>query len=235
MRGYDKFRLGHQLLFDMQLRLGNGASVGDWAKPERMILANPGSPPGWVQLPSGVNVLQFTPNDYMDCAAGDTLNLDFTTGDYSISCWTYRNHSPLSEIIVGKYWVDFDGHEHYFGPNGGGMVVETRHHHGSLGTPRTSCYSEGWLTGTWNLVGIVRRGTSVQHYRDGEALEMTCSAGGVQDPDSAAARDLVVGVRCSKNANYFNGSLKGLRIWGRALSAHEMRLLFSMERHWFGV
>ena len=83
-------------------------------------------------------------------------------------------------------------------------------------------------------MSISRSGILASHYRNGMAVATTCSVGGLIDPETCN-EDLTIGVRMSKDDEYFHGRMWNLRLWDRALSPFEIREIFETERHWFGV
>jgi len=249
-KGYDKLSLDYGLLLALPFREGTGVITRDVAMPHHeLTLQDPdGGSFAWGNLVTGCPYLQFTtvgfgPTDgvYLDCPAANTVDLDFTTGDYSIVVWV--KHEAIGElkpkIVVGRYVIDDItlinnvGWEVYLETNGP-HYLELRHHHGSIGVQRDGCYSTGWAPGGWELLGITRSGLYPKHYRNATSLAVTYGGSGMRDPDSAN-QDLVIGARFSKNADWYNGQMWNLRIWDRELSNEEMHWIFEMERHWFNV
>ena len=113
--------------------------------------------------------------------------------------------------------------------------MTVRHHHAAGATLRTGSNSVGWAENVWCLFGCSRVGAAIQHYRNGVALDTDISVGGLIDPESNAARDLVIGTRFTKNQNWFNGRVHRPRVWARALAASEHACIFEKERGWFGL
>lgn len=248
--GFDKRSIYRNLLLDLPFSEASGILTQDVAKPHHEYVDLNG-PPTWVTEASGVGVLDFdsaTTSEYLDCPVADTVDLNFTSEDYSIVVWVKHGAVGVMnpKIVVGRYYIDNGvqannvGWEVYLETNGPDYL-ELRHHHGSLGPwpdPRTGCFSTGWAPGTWNLLAITRSGRYPQHYRDGVPLVMSYSVGGLNDPDTVpllANRDLVIGTRCTKNQDWYDGSMWNLRIWNRELSAEEIKFIFNMERHCFNV
>ncbi len=193
----------------------------------------------------GIGCLDFAavggaPGDgvYLDLAAANCADLNFIAGDYSIGGWiNWDSSGGSSEIIIGRYGVNLDGWEIYLDISGGLNTVSQRHHHNSL-APNTNsnCFSTGWTPGTWAFLGISRTGGDLfpVHYRNGIALTMAYEDSGMLDPDTCN-RDLVVGCRYTKDANWYRGSMQGLRVWGWALSAVDWLTLFEQEKDYFGL
>lgn len=259
MIGYDKLSVNHQMLLDLPFREGAGVITHDIAMPHHqpITLQYPGGGSfTWTSLVSGLPCLEFVtvglaPGDgvYLDCPNANTLDLDFTSGDYSILVWV--NHDAVGnvrpKIVIGRYEIDAGvlinnaGWEVYLETNGGVDYLELRHHHGSLGTwadQRDGSYSVGWTTGTWDLIGITRHkiaGTSwPQHYRNGVPVTTTYSATGLRDPDTCT-QDLVIGSRFTNDQDWYKGYMSRPRIVGRELSADDMKFIFESERHWYGA
>lgn len=236
MIGYDNLAINHQILLDLPFREATGIITHDVAKPHHqdVDLINT---PTWESLVSGLGVIEFdeASDQYLECIAAATDDLDFTSGDYSIGCWVYRATSSHTNIVIGKYGLDSDGIEVYLASNVMGYL-EMRHHHGSLPDVRTGLSSVGWFPNIWYFMGISRSGAFPLLYRNGVSIAVTYDpVTGLSDPDSSAARDLVIGARYTKNANFWHGKLWRPRIWNRALAANEWAQIFERERHWFGV
>jgi len=227
--GHDKKSIhDDRLLLSLPLAEGSGVRLGDIAKPHHYVSGNM----TWASLLSGLPVAVFNGTDqYADCAAAGSADLDITTQDYSIVGWVNYQVLAQGQIVIGRYGVDLDGWELYLhSPN---HTLTLRHHHSSLAPPRTGCYSEGWTTDAWHLIGISRSGAYPLMYRNGQELEMSYDVGGLNDPDTCN-RDMVVGIRFTKDANWFKGHMQGLRVWvGQALTREEHLHIFNTERRWF--
>ena len=55
------------------------------------------------------------------------------------------------------------------------------------------------------------------------------------DPVTNTTHDLVIGTRFTLDDNWFNGYIWRPRAWSRALTAHEHRGIFELERGWYGL
>lgn len=250
VKHYDSISINENILLDLPFREGVGTITQDVAKPHHpLTMYDPGGGSFvWGNEASGCPTLEFvavgrgdTDGVYLSCPAADTVDLDFTAGDYSIACWIKWTDIGDSSIIIGRYWITApstfeDGWEIYLDESAGRNTVSQRHSHASL-APNTNsnCYSVGWTPGTWYLLGISRTGGNLYpiHYRNGVPLTMAYSAAGMLDPDTCN-RDLVIGTRCTKDANWFWGKHgKALRVWGRALSADEHKYIYELERGQF--
>jgi len=227
--GHDKKSIyDDSLLLSLPLNEGSGVQLCDIAKPHHYIDGNMARS----SVASGMPVCSFNgATQYADCLAADCADLNIIAQDYSIVGWVYYQALGQSQIVLGRYGVDLDGWEVYlYSVNN---TLSLRHHHASLVPKRTSCYSVGWSTDAWHLFGISRSGAYPIHYRNGEELAMTYDVGGLNDPDTCN-RDMVIGVRYTKDMTWYKGYMQGLRVWvGQALTAEDHRHIFNTERRWF--
>jgi len=248
-RGFDNAQVAHGLALSLPFDEGVGLLAHDRAKPHHLLTQHDlgGGSFTWTNLGSGLPYLQFaavgggaTDGVYLDCPWSDTVDLNFTTGDFSVGGWiNWDSTGGWSEVVIGRYGVDIDGWELYMDISGHlpvGNTLSQRHHHASL-TPNVNsdCFSTGWTPGTWHFFGVSRVGGDLYpvHYRNGEPLVMSYETSGMLDPDTAK-RDLVVGCRYTKDANWYRNGMKGLRVWpGRALSEADWKYIFVTESHWF--
>jgi hypothetical protein len=231
MRGYDNNPVNHQLLLDLPFREATGAlytyDVSKVHRPLTMVSA-----PAWTTLASGLTVLTFDGAlDYIWGTAANTVDLNFTTGDYSLGGWLYFAAGGADDKTpLARFLVDSMGWELYHYTN---EILTLRHHHSLGATTRTACYSGGWAFGEWWFMGVSRSGASATFYRNGEAVTTTCSAGGLIDPETCN-QNFYVG-NDTTGINLFKGMPWRPRIWGRELPATEWLQMFETERHWFGV
>ena len=225
---YDDLGINEDMLLDLPYREATGTITQDVASPHHpIILVNT---PTWATLGSGLGVLEFNgTTEYAQCATADCADLNFTSGDYSIGAWIKWSAGDDSQIVIGRYQVSNDGWEVYLYSTG---LLTLRHHHAAGASARTACYSDGWTYDTWHFMGISRSGAAAMFYRNGVALTTTCSVGGLIDPETNT-NDLVIGVRTTKNDNYFKGQMYRPRIWDRAVTAAEWLQIYEQEDGWF--
>jgi len=232
---YDKLPINTNIVLDLPHFEGSGAVLHDVSRSHHGISLV--HAPVWTALGSGYQVLDYDgANDYGDCPAADTVNLNFTNGDYSIGAWV-KFLDNGSDMIIDREGVGIDGWGVYLFDNilGGHGYLNLRHNHSSLGADVSdNCYSEGWFENNWYFMGISRSGLYPVMYRNGVALTMSYEVSGMQDPDSAV-RDLCLGVRYTKNANFYRGQMWRPRIWSRSLPEGEWNAIFESERAIFGV
>ena len=199
--------------------IGEGSPT--WTKQGRL----------WLRTYDGASQYHYATN-------ANTKHLAFTPGNYSISFWINLIDTGSSEIIIARYELDVGGWEIYWTYTGGVYSITQRHHH--AGTviaehPRTASYSVGWNAGIPTMVTLVYTGnaTDALHYRNGKALEVTSSAGGLLDPESTTY-DLVT-LRYTKASYWVKGQTGLLKIWNGDLSAEEVAGRFENERRYLGL
>jgi len=243
--GFDKLAIDRDLLLGLPFKEGAGLITHDRAKPHHLLTQNvPGGGSfAWGNVISGCPYLQFIPigggatdGVYLDCPAADSVDMNFTSEDYSIGGWiNWGIGTSQSEIIIGRYRTEVDGWDIYL--NGVSNTLSHRHHHSSLGAGnlKSECFSAGWIPGTWDFFGVSRSGLYPVHYRNGLPLVMDYGGLTMLDPDTAN-RDVVMGARAvSLDANWYYDYMWNIRVWGRCLSDEEWKFLYDRERHWFGV
>jgi len=229
---FDNLAVNRNLLLGLPFGEGAGVITQDMAKPNRLVtMTDPGGGSFvWGNLATGIPYLQFVAvgggaadGVYLSCPAADTVDLNFTSGDYSIGGWiNWDSTGGDSEYIIGRGVVETDGWDCYLAISGGRNTLSHRHAHatGGAGNLKSECFSTGWTPGTWHFFGISRSGLYPLHYRDAVSLEMDYGAGTMLDPDTAL-RDLVIGARNSKDDHWYRGYMWNIRVWDRALEGIE--------------
>lgn len=225
---YDNLPLNASIVLDWPFTEGKGSLVHDISKTRITGTLNGSMAPIWSagtgQPYYGIYLFN-TWSQYITAPAADTTDLNFTSGDYSLSCWINWVDTSTSLIIMGKYIVSVRGWEVYLFKNGAIDYLTVRHHHSAGATTRTASYSTGWTESTLHLFGYTRIGTTAQHYRNG--LPVTTVSDVLIDPESSVASDLVMGVRYTLDADYYNGYIGRPRAWARGLTDSDHRQLFA--------
>jgi len=230
---YDNLGINEDIELDLSMLEATGAATHDESKNHIVATLHGGIL--WDALASGhygLNLHELM-SRYLDAPAADTTALNFTSGDYSLAVWINPSHwEDDSMIIMGRYAVDIRGWElYYYDPTN---LITLRHHHAGGATTRTACYSGGWLRdGEWRLFGLSRVGGVAQHYMNGQPVTTTCTASGLIDPATDAVDDLVIGIRFTKDSNYWTGHFHRPRAWSRALTATEHYMIYEDEKEWF--
>jgi len=148
-------------LLDLQFREGSGLVTRDWAKPHHKDPTLTGAP-SWATV-NGRNVLDFnsaTP-DFIQIAAADTGDLDFTSESFSIVFW-FRKHTNTNFNLIQRALVNTDGWRLYL-ILGGYLKFATYSPAGvSSQTPLG-----GISNNIWYLATVTRDGSSVRLYLNG--------------------------------------------------------------------
>lgn len=184
--------------------------------------------PDWVQLPSGLWVLDFdsgTP-DYVTILNAEN-QLDFTNEDFSGVAWIHSTSLVASNMVFcrgranvnGWYWEISAAGRNSFSTNGAGII-------------QTYSAASQIVVGTWYLVGFSRDGAAVKVYRNG--VDHTDTAGTHADPITSGY-NATVGIYYDLTTTPFEGKMPPPRFSKRALSAGEHKQIFEAERHWFGI
>jgi len=198
------------MLLDLPFREATGAITQDVAKPHHPV--DLVGAPTWAPLASGLGTLDFDGDtQYLECAGADCADLDFTNHNYSIWGWFNWNIHEYSQILIGRYELSVSGWELYLTQAAGGNYMTLRHHHAGGATTRTAMYSLGWTPGVDWFFGVLRFGTGIAMVRNGVVVP---TVGDVMIDPETCAEDLTIGVRYSKNANFFDGMMYRPRIAG---------------------
>jgi len=191
--------------------------------------------PAWVQLLSGVWVLEYDGTaDYMDAPEADTIQMDIVTRKYTILCWINWIDTGNSEVIIGRYHVSAHGWELYLYNNAGNYYLTQRHHHAGLvvdAQTRSASYSNNWTPGTtWHMAVVFNgNGTDCSHYRNGVPLAVTSSTGGIRNPESCTGHDLVFGIRHDLASDYYEGWMSPPVMVDYAMSQDEINKIYHSE------
>ena len=169
-------------------------------------------------------------NDFLQCPGADSIDLNFTSEDWTMIAWVNSPSTVNAQILLDQGRVDVDGWQWFlFNTN-----IAFRTNQGGV-PPHTEIDAvNGLIPDVWQLLGLTRVGALCQHYRNGFAIPTL--AGVMADPTSVAGgRKLLVGVQEDEVSNHYAASMAIPRIWNRALSSLEMASIFAVERFQFGV
>jgi len=228
--GYDSLRINQQLLLDLQFRESTGTVTQDWAKPYHAAATLTGAP-SWQELGNDLTYLDFDPAnpDRIVITAGNSTDLDFTTGDFSGAVWinpdAYGNRFLMdksnSSTLGWAFWV-----------NGVTPYIALTTYNAGPASQTTYGAASLALT-TWQLVGFTRDGAAARIYLNG--VDSTVTAATHINPVSSAAVNFTMGTIVSAAAGWYDGDMWRPRVWNRALTAAEMASIFSVERDLSGV
>ena len=79
-------------------------------------------------------------------------------------------------------------------------------------------------------MAITRSGNTAHHYRNGVDLATTFSTGGLVDPESCA-QDLTIGIRYTKDAEWYFGTMSPPVVLDYALSQDAINKIYQSERY----
>ncbi len=182
--------------------------------------------PDWVQLPSGLWVLQFDgANDFVDLPNNTTLG---TLGDSTVATWVFSDAIAANKVIYTKrfnFWGEFALN------TGGTLRVTTRLIGGGgfeiIQSDVGVVTAQQWTHAVWVRTAATK---TYSFFVGGEAV-----GGGTATDDhingSSVAR---IGTRDGGGFSW-NGMIGPLTVWNRVLSAQGIADLFEEERSWFGV
>jgi len=230
---YDSLDINRDVRLDLPLREGVGTIAQDVAKLHHPVTIVDVSGV-WSTLDSHLGFLTLDGiNDYLTSLAADTVDLNFTNGDYSIGGWFFiASGGRDDKTLLGRFLVSNNGWELYHYTN---EILTLRHHHAAGATLRTGAYSGNWAYNKWWFMGVSRHGASAQFWRgdtDGfAALPTTISAGGLIDPEGCV-QNLYIG-RDTTGVNLYKGGLWRPRVWGRYLSEADWKQIYEREIRWF--
>jgi len=227
---YDAVAINRNMAIDLPFREGVGAVTHSLAKthPEVTIVDVGGV---WTILDSYLPCLTLDgANDYLWASAADTLNLDFTTDDYSVGGWFWVTSGGKDDkTLMCRFLLNNNGWELYHYTN---QILTMRHHHAAGASLRTAAFSRNWAFNKWWFLGFSRTGGLAQFWRgdiDGfGSLTTEISVGGLIDPESCAQR-FQIGTDTTL-VNDYNGPLWRPRAWfDRYITEAEWQQIWEKE------
>jgi len=231
MISYDKHALNHQLLLDLSMEEVSGVA-GDYIycreRAHHAVLLHGGTI-GWAQFPSGLYVMDFTLGspDWLDCPQADTVDLDFTSEDFSVGAWINLDSLAANRSIICRGLLDTDGWYCQVLMNGSIVFFTNQAAANQYSQSQESLIQVGFSY----LVGFSRDEGSIRCYING--VDVTETAGTHVDP-LTSARELHIGIYDNETGSPWEGQMWRPRIWGdRVIQQWEWLELFNMERHWF--
>ena len=221
------------LLLDLQFRRSISDKVDDWAAPHHPVTRNPGGAPGgpaWADLANDLTVLNFnsaTP-DFLESPQADTVDLNFTTSDFSMVTWVYLDSLASDVMIICRGSLSMDGWLFMVKANG---RIELRTNRGGMSGVGASAPGE-ITTHAWNLIGATRDGTTGKIYNMG--VDVSYGVPSFCEP-LASPRGLHIGINDNEVSDSFDGKMWRPRIWGKCFPDTDMTDIFEMERDLFEV
>ncbi len=215
---YDTLDLHRGLILDLQFREGAGDVTHDYAKPHHpMTLVDD---PVWADV--GIT-FQDDP-DEITCPGVDSVDLNFTSGDFSLVVWAYSTNLGSAQIYMNRAVLNASGWEWYTANNN--LALRTNQAGSREGASGMGCV----VLNTWQCLGMSRSGLNAQAYTNGQRIRTLNT--GMIDPVTSAS---MFRVGNNPNNDGFQGTLWRPRIWERELSDSDFERIFKNERHIFGV
>ena len=224
--GFDKLKVNRLLDLSLPMREGSGLVTYDVSK-NRYPLTFFGTPT-WEVIASGLTVIEFVSiapwiPEYLRAAAPA---LNYTTEDFSMAVWI--DPDGYGTILCrGEPNGSIDGWE---------LELDSSHRIGlnmfNAGGISRASSDTGYAYNTWQLVGVSRSGITTHIYRNGEDVTFDS----LMADCSTSARNLYVGIWEGGIQYPYKGRMWNPRTMGNvALTPEDHKLIFEMERRWFGV
>ncbi|MDD3102513.1 MAG: hypothetical protein PHE59_05205, partial [Patescibacteria group bacterium] len=230
-RSWDKNPLHQGLVLCLPFMEGQGAADGDQIRD----IAWPHHKVDWVTAPSGASAWRKQTSGlwcpdfssvYAKCLAADSLDLNFTSSDFSMAAWVQMDDVSMTMDVINRSnasggWV--------FRFNGDNIQLSTYEP-----TARNAVAADCLTNNLWKMVGLSRMGTTVAISINAVAQTIT-SNDMTGNPASTPTADLYVGARGATPDRYINGRMMWVRIWNKFVQLSAWDLIFNSERRWFGV
>ena len=163
-------------------------------------------------------------SDYID--AGNDINLNWGTGDGSVSCWfkTTQNVSGAVDLVInGGFSTGGKGYVLYLDANEKvGFYLDDDV------SPTTPAQSSGSVAdGIWKHVVGVRESGSIKLYLNGSLVStQTDSTGNIDSTDNLI---IGAGTNASSGAigNFFDGIIDEVAIWNTALTSTQVSEIYN--------
>jgi len=219
------------LVFDSK-RFRGGAVSPPLSLPDVSRFRNNGTfvnNPAWVQLPSGIWVIEFDATNYITIPASAT-SLNFTSQSFTILAWI-----NIFDYVTGDGFriIFMRGHKltdgYIFQVSAVGRLTFVTWQAAAAQDSRSDAFVIE--EGIWYQVGAVRSGASVRLYRNG--IDITTTMGVHFDP-LTCNRVAKIGVDDNTTANHFYGRMLPPVILNYALDATAISKHFEAERRFLG-
>ncbi|MHC4584852.1 MAG: LamG domain-containing protein [Planctomycetota bacterium] len=165
--------------------------------------------------------------DYVNVGNDDSLEIDITNSNVTISAWIYPkvldNYEPV--FVADDYDGAYYGYMLMITPNGKVWLTYGDGTGVDLNSRKTKTGTTSLQTDTWyHVVGVIRGGTDMSIFINGldDGGEYSGNGGEVSYSSASAS---IGRVRFGTLDNEFNGSLDDVMVFNRALTEGEVRLL----------
>jgi hypothetical protein len=175
---------------------------------------------GAPQLVEGYNrKLLFSGDDYVDC--GNNSSLNFTTSNFSISCWVYIHDLTDVGYIVRRGGWGSNGWYTYLDTSG---RIQIYTNDSGQGDPHTQTISNSSVitANTWHHVVWVRNGATGVIYVDG--TDETSSGDSMIDPASSPANCYI-----GSTTNYISGIVDEVIVYDTVVTSSQAAALHATD------
>lgn len=208
-----------------------GSAAPPVGLPDVSRWANPGAFTNhthYHQLPSGAWYMDLDGDDYVQCPAATSRQLNFTSESFTLLAWC-RGTLAAACYIMGQGDTDHDGWGFFVWVNNLSFRLNQ-----ALGHTDISAVN-GFASGAWQLVGVTRNGNTGQFYTNGAPV-VTIGGGGLVDAVSVAGGNkFLIGIDDNELTGTWPGSMGWHRVWNYELTPDEMARIWVAERGFFGV
>jgi hypothetical protein len=162
-------------------------------------------------------------NDYI--SVGDTPSLRITTAEISLLAWMYDDASSLTGAFCGKV---VSSHNYVLSIDDAGQIISF-----DLNTSagRVTLDKPGggggldFMHNRWNLVAGVYNGAAMQIYVNGVAIGASAAQTGTM---VGVTDGFAIGAKGTGAALPYNGLLRGVSVYNRALTQAELLQLYTL-------
>lgn len=181
--------------------------------------------PDWIQLPSGLWVLNFLAQDYIDLRVGGSTSpsLDFTAGQaWSVVGWFYHKASPsqVHNFFMGK--------ESYYGITFRFSSTNTYQFREEDGDYHTLLSNASAYDEVWTHLGWISNGTTISLYINGAYRNAVTPTTTTLEIWLYGATEVTLGTYSYEGAVLAD-------VYNYAFSAGKIKQRYEAERHFFGV
>ncbi len=217
------------LWLPMTRNLRAGTNDTDTEVYDRSNFGNHGTIIGavWQTLPSGKSVLSFAGvEDYVEVQDSESLRI---TGDITIEAWVKPNDLSTWSTIISK----INNHEFEVVSEPDGRIT-FYHGDGEFEFLSNISLSNSLQVGKWTHFAIVRSMSDSKVYCFVNGVDKVGGQSFSKTPTVSSA-SVTIGGRLGTLHHHFNGTIDEVCIYGRALSAEEIRRLYELTRVFYGV
>ena len=181
----------------------------------------------WITGKKGGAVYFDGTDDYLNCGAGTSI--DFSTGDFSVAFWFKPSATTAASHIIDKGTGSlYDGYGVMIGDGNTNLVGAVSFISDSNGTSEGKTYLNSTTilyVDNWYHV-VVLRSSGIRYIYVNSVRENSDS---YNKEISDTARDLYIGQACVDSGRFYNGYIDEIRIYNRALTADEIKLLYAAQ------